>query len=244
MKHFVCQDIPIYKIAGEGVFNPKADDVNEALCDIRMDWNLTSHFWEYRKDTLYGHYSDFEGSIPKHLTTEERVIFKDELEEDYLRAISDAYANNYEAGAYEYLKDHCETLVPDLCDFYYTTYKGEKCEFYEAYYIRITMTEKNFREMVLPEKEYNTWGYLYEDRYYQFEQYLDSEHPYKGVEINWEHLDYHGCRFDSEGWEDYYSDYSETSYLVEKRRKSTYHKIKGFIKNKVPLYIREKELAL
>ena len=164
-----------------------------------------------------------------------------------MRALADAYRNNYENGLYEEIKDAVERWQNELdaSGFYYVDIEGKKCEQYEAASVVFYYTKAQFDKVILPDAladgdiENKSALRDYSEREYCFEQWREVVTPRA---INWEHFDYHGCRFDSDGWQAMLNDYADCLYTIKKEREAKKNKLKEMIKNQVPLQYRASEL--
>jgi hypothetical protein len=106
-------------------------------------------------------------------------------------------------------------------------------------------TQKQFEKVILPDALENEYVENksalrdYAEREYCFEQWFELVTPRP---INWGLFDYHGGRFDCEGWQELLKDYAESPWLIEKARKEYQHKQKEALRNHAPMQARA-ELA-
>jgi len=252
MKHYLEYQIELEEIAGKqfGTIN----HLSEAIWESVMSWDCGDHIYKYGRDYLHGTYGDYEEGLEilskqlnPPLTSDEIARHKDEIESDILRALAEAYRNNYETGIYEEIKNAVEVRQNELgaSGFYCIDMKGKPCGFYEASSVVFYYSKAQFDKTILPdalENEYiDNKSALrdYAEREYCFEQWHEMINP--GA-INWELFDYHGGRFDSEGWQELLKDYAECLYTIEKEREAKKKKLKEMIKNHVPLGYRAAEL--
>ena len=257
MKHFAQYDYDIKAIAGDIFRKTRVTQLGVSIGEACMDWDVGAHYFERRNsyetyDYLHGHYGTYEeGSaildkmLSQPMTQAELEANKDEIETDILRAMAEAYRNNYENGIYDYIKDACEAWVNEhnASGFYFIDSNGQPCGFYECESMRVYYTKKQYEAVILADAiaegyaETKAEVLAASEREYWIEQYVEGNCDLKPC--NWGYFDERGCRFDEEGWQDMLKDYAESVYSIEKQRKEKAAKLKAMITSHAPLEARQ-----
>lgn len=218
MKHFTYIEYDLTEIMD--LSHKKGWCFNDILADCFI--GAGDYIYEHKEDYLHGSYGVFNEAIEllteKYQLTELEVkSHKDLLEGDILRALSDSYASNVEAGACADTKDKCETLSNEnnCSGWYFINEKGNKCELYEAEAVRFYLTEKDFWQHY---GNFEVENYSYTKQDVKADRESVFAEAFDFTQFNWEHFDYYGQRFDSDGWQDYLLDYNEAIHDIEKER--------------------------
>lgn len=248
MRHFAHHDIDIDVILNCGTSGTSY--LSETISDIFIDSG--DHIYEYANDELYGTYgvyqeaTDLLRDIMPGITTSEIKAHKDSLESDILQALSYAYRGNCEVGFYSDLKAYCLSLEDDsghnyvASGHYPVDERGVRCSLYECAYIRFYITKKDYQMHYVP----------FRDDYTTQKAWLDCASDNlaemlhgQGLGFDWKHFDYHGGRFDCEGWQALFKEFEETSHSIKQARGQYCDKVKRYIKSNTPLIYREGEAS-
>ena len=214
--------------------------IGEALFEAAMYWDVDS--WvgvdTYGFDDCFKKACD---DFRKALNvTDIPDEYYDQLVDDTTRAMRDSTIADYENAVLERIIDLAIKTVKEgapckVSKVYPANAAGEKCADYEAVFIAAEVSEKEARKVIMQEK--GTWTYNEYIYHYDVEETL--RYVWEVDKIEWRYWDYYG---DPEKYFDECFD-SEAIYTAQEEKRKHEKRLKAWIKNKVPLHVRQSLFA-
>jgi len=234
--------------------------INEWVFDWSMDYG-----WEWDMDVDSDEIDEAIENITKNTPVSKTWLLenrRDEIIDDIKRAKHEALRGSYESG---WIKAYYSQLVENIrdslreagidTDEIYTcgvrreptkwdkpVLMGDKIEpsQWEHNTIRVKVTRQELKDILGYKSDYEPIGWGSSDEWMRWEWLADEltdSIDYKPVDT--EHIDYYGNAFgDTDDWLEYFSDYSEIGYEVDKSLKARLSQLKAYIINDVPMHRR------